>query len=174
MAAKEQYSDKMRKQNIHMCSFFHDEKGLIEPYTELPAMALAVVGFIVFIAVVSQAYTAYQEKSFIAEHYQDAANLVQKLSRDSMLTGGRPGIIDSGRLETLNTAEIFQQYGSYYNFMFKIDSDSEKRTYSVVFKDPDSGESKIGISASIPMTVRFNDVEEQPGTLTVKIWRKDE
>lgn len=156
-----------------MFSFFRNEKGLIEPYTELPAMALAVVGFIVFIAIVSQAYTTFQEKSFITGHYQDAANLAQKLGSDSALTGGRPGIIDSGRLETLNTAEIFQQYGSYYNFMFKIDSNSEKRTYSVIFKKPDSSESKIGVSASIPMTVRFNDVEEQPGTLTVKIWRKE-
>jgi hypothetical protein len=56
--------------------------------------------------------------------------------------------------------------------MFKIDSNSEKRAYSIVLKDPRLGDSKIGISASIPVTVRFNDVEEQPGTLTVKIWRK--
>ena len=172
MAVKKQYSDEMRKKNIHMFSFFHNEKGSIEPYTELPAMALAVIGFVVFIAVVTQAYTTYQEKSFISGHYQDAANLARKLGSDSALTGGRPGVIDSGRLETLNTAEIFQRYGSYYNFMFKIDSNSEKRTYSVVFKNHDFGESKIGVSASIPTTVRFNDVEEQPGTLTVKIWRR--
>ena len=58
-----------------MSSFINDEKGLIEPYTELPVMALAVVGFIVFIAVLTQAYTIYQEKSFLAGHYQDAAQV---------------------------------------------------------------------------------------------------
>jgi len=153
-------------------SFINNDKGLIEPYAELPAMALAVVGFIVFITVLSQAYTTYQEKSFIAGHYQDAANLAQKLGRDSSLTGGRPGAIDSGRLETLDTAGIFKQYGSFYNFMFKIDSVSENRVYNIAIKNPEFGESKIGVSASIPVTVRFNDVEEQPGTLTVKIWSK--
>jgi len=155
-----------------MSSFTSDEKGLIEPYTELPAMALAVVGFIVFIALLTQAYTTYQEKSFIAGHYQDAANLAMKLGMDSSLTGGQPGVIDSGNLEKLDTAELFQKYGSYYNFMFKIDSNSEHRSYNIIIKNPDYGDSKIGVSASIPITVRFNDVEEQPGTLTVKIWGK--
>ncbi|MFZ3383790.1 MAG: hypothetical protein WA144_07695 [Candidatus Methanoperedens sp.] len=155
-----------------MSSFINDEKGLIEPYTELPAMALAVVGFIVFIALLTQAYSTYQEKSFIAGHYQDAANLARKLGRDSSLTGGHPGVIDSGKLEKLDTAELFRQYGSYYNFMFKIDSNSEYRSYNIIIKNPDYGDSKIGVSASIPITVRFNDVEEQPGTLTVKIWGK--
>ena len=155
-----------------MSSFINDEKGIIEPYTELPAMALAVVGFIVFIAVLTQAHMAYQEKSFIAGHYQDAANLAQKLSKDSALTGGSPGVIDSVELEKLDPAEIFRQYGYYYNFMFKIDSNSENRAYNIVIKSPDLRESKMGVSASIPVTVRFNDVEEQPGTLTVKIWRK--
>ena len=155
-----------------MSSFIRDEKGVIEPYTELPAMALAVIGFIVFIAVITQAYAAYQEKSFIAGHYQDAANLAGKLVKDESLAGSRPGIIDSEKLETIKNdpAEIIKKYGSYYNFMFKVESNSKNRAYSIVIKSP--GESKIGVSASIPVIVRFNDVEEQPGTLTVKIWGK--
>lgn len=155
-----------------MYSLVKDERGVIEPYTELPAMALAVVGFIVFFAILTQAYTTYEEKSFLAGHYQDAANLARKLGGDSALTGGRPGIIDSQRLEKLDPEEIFHEYGSYYDFMFKVDSISENKAYNILIRDPDNVESGIGISASIPVTVRFNDVEEQPGTLTVKIWRK--
>lgn len=157
-----------------MSSFINDEKGMIEPYTELPAMALAVIGFIVFIAVLTQAYAAYQEKSFIAGHYQDAANLAGKLGKDESLAGGRPGIIDSEKLETIKNDpfEIIQKYGSYYNFMFKVESNSGNRVYSILIKSPDLSESKSGVSASIPVIVRFNDVEEQPGTLTVYIWGK--
>ena len=157
-----------------MSSFINDEKGVIEPYSELPAMALAVVGFIVFIAVITQAYAAYQDKSFIAGHYQDAVNLAEKLGRESSLEGSRPGIIDSTKLENLKNdpAELFRKYGSYYNFMFKVESNSKNRAYSIVMKSPGFNESKIGVSASIPVTVRFNDVEERPGTLTVKIWGK--
>lgn len=157
-----------------MSSFISDERGIIEPYADLPAMALAVVGFVVFIAIISQAYSAYEEKSFIAGHYQDAANLADMLARDRILTGARPGMIESDKLETIkkDPAEIFQKYGSYYNFMFKVDSNSGNREYSIIIKNHDSGESKIGISASIPVTVKLNDLEEQPGILTVKIWSK--
>ena len=157
-----------------MSSFINDEKGVIEPYSELPAMALAVVGFIVFIAVLTQAYVAYQDKSFIVGHYQDAVNLAEKLGKESSLEGSRPGIIDSAKLEKLKNdpAEIFRKYGSYYNFMLKVESNSENRAYSIVIKNPEFNDSKIGVSASIPVTVRLNDVEEQPGTLTIKIWSK--
>lgn len=155
-------------------SFINDEKGIIEPYSELPAMALAVVGFIIFMAVLAQAYTTYQEKSFIAGHFQDASNLAKKLGKESSLTGTRPGIIDSGKLESLKNDpdEIFKKYGSYYNFMFKVESNSGERAYSIIIKKPDSGEQKVGVSASIPVTVALNDVEEIPGTLSVRIWSK--
>jgi len=155
-------------------SFINDEKGIIEPYSELPAMALAVVGFIVFIAVLTQSYTTYQEKTFIAGHFQDASNLAKKLGKDSSLTGTRPDIIDSGKLESLKNDpnEIIKKYGSYYNFMFKVESNSGEKAYNIVIKNPDSGEPKAGVSASLPVTVALNDVEEIPGTLTVWIWSK--
>lgn len=157
-----------------MSSFFNDERGIIEPYSELPAMALAVIGFIVFFAVLAQTYTTYQEKFFIAGHFQDASNLAGKLGIDSSLTGTRPGIIDSGKLETLKNDpdEIINKYGSYYNFRFKVESNSKDRAYNIVIQKHDSGESKAGISASIPVTIGINDVEEIPGTLTVRIWSK--
>jgi len=155
-----------------MSSFINDENGIIEPYSELPAMALAIIGFIVFMAVLAQAYTSYQEKSYIAGHFQDASNLAGKLGKDSSLTGTRPGIIDSGKLESLKNEpdEIMKKYGSYYNFMFKVESNS--RAYSIVIKNPNSSDQKTGVSASIPVTVGLNDVEEIPGILTVRIWSK--
>lgn len=157
-----------------MSSFINDEKGMIEPYSELPAMALAMVGFIVFMAVIAQAYTTYQEKSFIAGHFQDVSNLAKKLGKESSLTGTRPGIIDSVKLENLKNDpdEIFRKYGSYYNFMFKVESNSGQRSYGIIIKKTDTEEQNEGISASIPVTIGLNDVEDIPGTLTVRIWRK--
>ena len=158
-----------------MSSFISDENGMIEPYADLTAMALAVVGFIIFIAIIAQSYMIFQEKSFIAEHFHDAVALAEKLSRDKELTGSSPDIIDSIKIEELSKdpEEIMKKYGSFYNFMFKVEASSASREYSRVIKDPDVAESKIGISASIPITVRINDVQELPGTLTVKLWRKN-
>lgn len=158
-----------------MSSFISDEKGVMEPHADLSAMALAVVGFVIFIALFAQTYDVYQQKSFIAEHYQDAANLAEKLSRDSALTGSiRPDVIDAGKIEELNKnpLELLQKYGAYYDFMFKVEANTAARNYIVIIKDPDMTESKTGISAAIPVTVKINDVQDVPGMLTVKIWRK--
>lgn len=158
-----------------MSSFISDERGVVEPHIDLPAMALAVVGFVVFMAVISQAFGAYQNKSFIAGNYKDAMNLAEKLSRDSTLTGSvRPDVIDVVRLEEIGKEpmELMRKYGAYYNFMFKVEADSKSGTYIKIIKNPEISESKYGISSSIPVTVRLNDAQELPGTLTVKIWRK--
>jgi len=158
-----------------MFSFINDDSGVVEPYVDLPSMALAVAGFVVFIALISQAHTAYQHKAFVAEHYQDAANIAEKLSKDSALTCSmRPDIIDTAKIEELkkDPKKLMQKYGGYYYFIFKVEAGSAGRTYSRVIKNPDIDESKIGVSASVPVTVRFNDVQEIPGTLTVKIWKK--
>lgn len=156
-----------------MSLFISDERAVIEPHVDLPAMALAVVGFMVFIAIMSQAYGTYQQKSFISENYQDAANLAEKLSRDSMLTGGvRPDLIDAQRLEELRNDpdELMNKYGAYYNFMFKIEVETGRKYSRII--TPDISVPEFGISSSIPVTVRFNDAQELPGKLTVKIWRK--
>lgn len=158
-----------------MSSFTSDERGVMEPYTELPAMALATVGFVIFIALVAQAYSTYQQKAFIADHYQDAANLAEKLGKDSMIASSvRPDLIDAGRIEALahDPKELMEKYGAYYNFMFKIEVNSESRAYIIIVKDPKIAEPGTGVSASAPVTVRLNEVQELPGVLTVKIWRK--
>jgi len=158
-----------------MSSFISDDRAVVEPHADMPAMALAVVGFIVFIAVMSQAYGAFQNKAFIAENYQDAAKLAEKLSRDASLTGNlRPDVIDAVKLEKLGNdpQELMQKYGAQYNFVLKVEVDTASRTYTKIIKAPDISESKYGISSSIPVTVRLNEAQELPGTLTVKIWRK--
>jgi len=158
-----------------MSSFINDDSAVIEPYSDLPAMALSSIGFIVFIALMAQAYTAYEEKAFIAGHYQDAQNLAEKLGKDPLLTGvSGSGMIDASRIEALinDPAELMRKYGGYYGFMLKIEANSESRHYSKVIKNPVAKEPGTGIAASIPVTVKLNDVQELPGTLTVKIWRK--
>ncbi len=157
-----------------MFSFISDERAVVEPHADMPAMALAVVGFMVFIAIMSQAYGTFQQKSFISENYQDAANLAEKLSRESMLTGRmRPDVIDAAHLEEIgkDPDELMNKYGGYYNFMFKVEVDANGRKYSSIIT-PDIPVPEYGVSSSIPVTVRLNDVQELGGTLSVKIWRK--
>ncbi|HEY9247156.1 MAG TPA: hypothetical protein VIO11_09945, partial [Candidatus Methanoperedens sp.] len=108
-----------------MSSFINDNRGIVEPFTDLPSMALAVAGFIIFMAVVASAYTAYQQKSLVAENYQDASNLAEKLSKDRALAYSlRPDIMDAERIEEIskNPGELIQNYGTYYDFIFMVEA----------------------------------------------------
>lgn len=154
-----------------MWSFINDERGLTEPYADLPAMALAVSGFVIFVALMAQAYSAYEEKAFIAEHYQDARNLAMKLTRDPALTvDTRSDMIDAVKFDAVSrdgnaTFDLMDRYGGHYGFIVKL----EGGTYAGTIMNTTSS---FGAAAAIPVTVKLNDVQSVPGTLTVKLWRK--
>ena len=149
--------------------FTKDERGVVEPSSDLVVMALAVIGFVVFISVMAHAYEIYHEKTLIVQHYDDAVSLAELLGNDPLLTDPYcPGMIDASRIESMGEKDIEELKGKYatrYNFSFKIEVPPN---YSKVVGTSE----ELGISASIPVTIRLNDVEEMPGTLTVKIWEK--
>ena len=149
--------------------FTKDERAIVEPNSDMVAMVLAVIGFVIFIAVIAQTYQIYQEKTLIVQQYGDAVSLAELLGNDPLLTVSRcPELIDASRVESLGAGDINElksKYAARYNFSFKIEVPP---TYSKVVGTSE----ELGISVSIPVTIRLNDVEEMPGTLTVKIWEK--
>ncbi|MCD4843445.1 MAG: hypothetical protein K8R25_03055 [Methanosarcinales archaeon] len=149
--------------------FTKDERAIVEPNSDMVAMVLAVIGFVIFIAVIAQTYQLYQEKTLITQQYGDAVSLAELLGNDPLLTVLRcPELIDASRVESLDAGDINELRGKYaarYNFSFKIEVPP---TYSKVVGTSE----ELGISASVPVTIRLNEVEEMPGTLTVKIWEK--
>ncbi len=149
--------------------FTKDERAVVEPNSDMVAMVLAVIGFVIFISVMAHTYQIYHEKTLIAQQYGDAMSLAELLGNDPLLTVPRcPELIDASGVESLDAGDINELRGKYaarYNFSFKIEVPP---TYSKVVGTSE----ELGVSASIPVTIRLNDVEEMPGTLTVKIWEK--
>lgn len=148
---------------------FTNENGLLEPNSDLIAMALAVVGFIIFVFLITHTYQIYQEKTYIAQHYDDAASLAEMLIKNPAFTApDRSDLIDAARIEALgpeDIQELKERYGTRYDFSFKIEGPPSYR--KVVGSSPD-----MGVSASVPVTIRLNEANEIPGTFTVKIWEK--
>ena len=60
-------------------SMFRDERGVLEPHAELLSTALAVIGFVVFAAILSQTYLGYEDRSFALENYESASLLAKPL-----------------------------------------------------------------------------------------------
>jgi len=147
--------------------FTSDERGIVEPNSDLVAMVLSVIGFIIFVSLIAHSYQVYDEKTYIAQHYDNAASLAELLKNEPMLmTPDRLDMIDADRIESLTPGDIKKLngiYGARYGFSFKVEVPP---TYSRVVGTAE----ELGVSASVPVTMRFNEVDEQPGTLTVKIW----
>ena len=77
-------------------------------------------------------------------------------------------MIDASRVESLGAGDISElkdRYGTRYDFSFKVEAPP---IYSKVVGTSED----LGVSASIPVTIRLNEAEEMPGTLTVKIWER--
>ena len=149
--------------------FTSDERGIVEPNSDMVAMALSVIGFIIFVSLIAHSYQVYDEKTYIAQHYSDAASLAGLLRNEPMLTApDRPDLIDAARIESLTPGDIEglkDRYGTRYGFSFKVEVPP---MYSKVVGSAE----ELGVSASVPVTIRLNEVDELPGSLTVKIWEK--
>ncbi|MCL7412783.1 MAG: hypothetical protein M8353_04085 [ANME-2 cluster archaeon] len=149
--------------------FTSDERGIIEPNSDIIAMALTVVGFIIFISLIAHTYQVSDEKTYIAQHYEDAASLAGLLRNEPMLTApDRPDLIDAVRVESLTSGDIDalnDRYGTRYGFSLKVEVPSMYRKVVGTAEE-------LGVSASVPVTIRLNEVDELPGTLTVKIWER--
>ena len=65
--------------------FTKDERAIVEPNSDMVAMVLAVIGFVIFIAVIAQTYQIYQEKTLIVQQYGDAVSLAELLGNDPLL-----------------------------------------------------------------------------------------
>ena len=59
---------------------FRDERGVLEPHADLLSVALAVIGFMVFAALMSQTYLGYEDRSFALENYESASLLAESLA----------------------------------------------------------------------------------------------
>lgn len=149
--------------------FTSDERGLVEPNSDLVAMAIAVIGFVIFVALVAHTYQVSQQTTYIVQHYGDAVNLAELLMRDPALYApGRPDLLDAARIEGLTAEDVMQleeRYGRHYNFSFKVEVPPSY--IHIVGASAD-----IGVSASVPATIRLNEATEMPGTFSVKIWGK--
>ncbi|WP_054865171.1 hypothetical protein [Methanosarcina barkeri] len=79
-----------------------DEHGVLEPHTDLLSVALAVIGFMVFAALMSQTYLGYEDRSFALENYETASLIAENLADDPVLGAESSGLLSAASLDTLS------------------------------------------------------------------------
>ncbi|WP_440954655.1 hypothetical protein ACSAZK_13725 [Methanosarcina sp. Mfa9] len=160
---------------------FRDESGVLEPQVDILSTALAVIGFVVFAALLSQGYLGYEDRSFALEHYESASLLAESLAGSPVLRAGNPGLLSAEVLDGLLGSEgnvererLFAAFSGNYVFLIEVRTLDGKWKWEIIPDGIDPVfflEEMDRIAASVPVVIELNPAESVPGTLTVVLYQ---
>lgn len=146
-----------------MFLFSKSDEAITEPYSDLLAISLALVGYLLFIILISSAYFSYASKAYAMEHYSELNFLAQKL-KGMLACSDREDLLDAEKLASFQVSELLNR-----EFDIQITITAEDKIWRIG-EDPDFF--KIKSSVSIPVTVRINPAQSIEGTLKLTLWQR--
>jgi hypothetical protein len=164
-------------------SMFRDDCGVLEPHTDLLSIALAVIGFMVFAALMSQTYLGYEDRSFALENYETASLLAENLADSPALEAESSGLLSAASLDILSgpngdgeRARLFASFSGNYRFLVEIKTGNGQWYWRIA---PDNAEPEAfadgleRVAASVPVVIELNPAQSVPGILTVVIYKTE-
>lgn len=161
-------------------SILQDEKGVLEPHSDLVATALAVIGFVVLAALLSRAYTGYEDRSFALENYESASLLAATVAEANVLKAENPGALSASALDRLSGTEgyderkeFFAAFSGNYPFLVEVRTDDGQWQWVIRSEMVESGYlmgKQEKVAASVPVVIELSSAETVPGTLTVVLY----
>ncbi|QIB92019.1 hypothetical protein [Methanosarcina mazei] len=162
-------------------SILRDEKGVLEPHSDLIATALAVIGFVVLAALLSKAYMGYEDRSFALENYESASLLAGTVAEASVLKAENPGVLSASALDRLSCPEgsderetFFAAFSGNYPFLVEIRTENGQWDWIINSEIVETGYlmgKQEKVAASVPVVIELNSAETVPGTLTVVLYK---
>lgn len=160
---------------------FEDERGVLEPQSDILSTTLAVIGFVVLAALVSQAYLGYEDRSFALENYEGASLLADTLASAPALRAENSNMLSATSLDELSGPEgikerekFFSAFSGNYLFLIEIRTEDELRQWRIEPVNVEPGsftEGREKIAASVPVVIELNPAESVTGTLTVVLYK---
>lgn len=160
-----------------------DESGILEPQSDILSTALAVIGFTVLAALMSQAYLGYEDRSFSLENYESASLLADSIARAPALRAGSSNLLSAESLDKLSgpgglkdREKLFAAFSGNYQFYIEIKTQDELWNWRVEPVNVGSdffSEGREKIAVSVPVVIELNPAKSVPGTLTVVLRKAD-
>jgi len=150
-------------------NFLKDENAVSEEFTSLPALSIVMIGFTLFILLISNTYMAYEQRIDSLEKYQTGYFIATKLTNPDcyFIRGG--GTVDLPLLQTdsyiLNL--LRDKYKtSGVNFIVRISWDKGSEDF------PEELPVDVGdrIAVSKNVGIYLNKAQTTPGKLTIIMW----
>jgi len=162
-------------------SILRDERGVLEPHSDLVATALAVIGFVVLTVLLSRAYMGYEDRSFALENYESASLLAGTLAEAPAHRVEGSGALSASVLDKLSGPEgrnermkFFAAFSGNYPFLVEVRTDDGRWQWLLKSDMVESGYlmgKQEKVAASVPVVVELSPAESVPGTLTVVLYK---
>ncbi len=151
-----------------MYSFINDDRGMTEPYTDLPAIGIVSIGILLFGYLMVSSYQSYSLSAYYAAEKDDLRAIALSIISDpAIVSDGFSGLLDAKKLD--NSRAMAEMAGRYGNPGCRIMVTIEAGEH-----DWNAGEPGRGRSGSyrLPVCVRLNDATAVPGFITITCWER--
>jgi hypothetical protein len=151
--------------------FINDEKAISEEFTSLPALAVIMIAFTLFFALIANVYISYENRVESLDKYQTADFIATKLTNPDCYFMQLGGTVDLQMLNTDSSNEelnnIRQEYiASGIDFILRISWDDSLEDFPENM--PNDVFNRVAVSRNVG--IRLNDAETTPGKLTIIMW----
>jgi len=157
-------------------NFIKNEKAISEEFTSLPALTVVIIGFTLFILIITNTYNAYNIRIESIDKYQTASFIASKLTSPDCYFMMEGGIVDLPLLDSSEPKESGDKLNqmrnkikaSGVNFSIEISYNNQKK-YFPEDNLPSYINERVAVSKTV--SVYLNEAQTKPGKLTVITWR---
>lgn len=160
-----------------MYLFINDERAFIEPHGDILSTALVVIGLIIFTALISKTYLAYEDNSLALDNYRQVAMIAKDVAKDPHLQGSRPDLLSAETLDALSSnendinREFFHRFSANVDFLVEVRTDDGTHMW-LIDKGPRVRKEGDIIASSVPVMIELGtNARCVPGTVTVRSMR---
>jgi hypothetical protein len=162
--------------NLNMSSFISDDSAFLEPNNDIIATAMVVIGFVVFAAILSKTFIAFNDNSQALESYEQAAMMAKDIASSPSFQGSRPELISAEELDRIVDPSadkerymFFQRFSPNLDFYVEAVTDDGNYQWTIA-EGTVSRDGRDVIASSIPVVIELGSSARcVPGTITVKI-----
>ena len=149
--------------------FLKDENAVSEEFTSLPALSIVMIGFTLFILLISNTYMAYEQRIDSIEKYQTGYFIATKLTNPDCYFIKEGGIVDLALLrndieELILLCDKYKTSG--INFIVRINWDKGSEDFPEEL--PVDVGNRIAVSKNVG--IYLNQAQTTPGKLTIILW----
>jgi len=152
--------------------FIKDENAISEEFTSLPALSIVMIGFAIFILLVSNTYTAYNTRINSLDKYQTADFIVTKLTNPDSFLIKEGGVIDLPNFKNSEPEinKLREKYkSSGIDFVIIVQYENKN------FKQPSNTDNLLSnagdrVAVTKNVGVYINTAQTKPGSITIITW----